>query len=73
MKIDEEIKGCFRNDYHRGIINLTYTVNQLIYQFLQHLKKTQGNRIAIQYFKGFAWVSVRWASFDWIFKRPAVG
>ena len=39
MKIDEEVKGRFRNDYHRGIINLTYTVNQLSYQFLQHLKK----------------------------------
>ena len=39
MSIDDEIKGRFRNDYHRGIINLTYTVNQLNYQFLQHLKK----------------------------------
>ena len=39
MNIDDEIKGRFRNEYHRGIINLTYTVNQLSYQFLQHLKK----------------------------------
>lgn len=39
MKIDEEIKGRFRNDYHRGIINLIYTVNRLNYKFLQHLKK----------------------------------
>ncbi len=39
MKIDDEIKGRFRNEYHRGIINLTYTVNQLNYEFLQHLKK----------------------------------
>lgn len=39
MTIDEEIKGRFRNDYHRGIINLTYTVNQLNYQFMQHLKQ----------------------------------
>lgn len=39
MKIDDEIKGRFRNEYHRGIINLTYTVNQLNYAFLQHLKK----------------------------------
>lgn len=39
MSIDEEIKGRFRNDYHRGIINLIYTVNQLNYEFMQHLKK----------------------------------
>jgi DNA-binding MarR family transcriptional regulator len=39
MKIEDEIKGRFRNDYHRGIINLTYTVNQLNYQFIQHLKQ----------------------------------
>jgi DNA-binding MarR family transcriptional regulator len=39
MKIDEEICGRFRNEYHRGIINLTYTVNQLNYQFVQFLKE----------------------------------
>jgi len=39
MTIDQEIKGRFRNDYHRGIINLIYTVNQMSHQFLQHLKK----------------------------------
>lgn len=39
MTIDEEIKGRYRNDYHRGIINLIYTVNQLNYEFMQHLKK----------------------------------
>lgn len=39
MKIDDEIKGKFRNEYHRGTINLIYTVNQLSYQFLQHLKE----------------------------------
>ena len=38
MTIDEEIKGRYRNDYHRGIINLNFTVNQLNYQFLQYLK-----------------------------------
>ncbi|MCX6303579.1 MAG: MarR family transcriptional regulator [Bacteroidetes bacterium] len=38
MKIDDEIKGRFRNDYHRGIINLTYTVNQLGYQLMQSIK-----------------------------------
>lgn len=39
MKIEEEIKGRFRNEYHKGLINLTYTENQLSYQFLQFLKK----------------------------------
>lgn len=38
MGIDEEIDGRFRNEYHRGIINLIYTVNQLNYQFYQFLK-----------------------------------
>lgn len=39
MKIDDEIKAAFRNDYHRLIVNLTYTVNQLNYKFMQQLKK----------------------------------
>ncbi len=39
MKIEEEIKGHFRNEYHRGFINLLYTVNQLNYQFEKDLKK----------------------------------
>ncbi|RLD71656.1 MAG: MarR family transcriptional regulator [Bacteroidetes bacterium] len=39
MKIEDEIKGRFRNDYHKGMINLTYTVKQLSYDFQQALKK----------------------------------
>ena len=39
MKIEEEIKGRFRNEYHKGMINLAYTVKQLSYDFLQFLKK----------------------------------
>lgn len=39
MKIEEEIKGRFRNDYHKGIINLTYTTNLLNHEFLQSLRK----------------------------------
>lgn len=39
MTIDEEIKGRFRNEYHKGLINLTYTTKQLSYEFLQALKK----------------------------------
>jgi len=39
MNIDEEIKFPFRNDYHRGIVNLNYTVNKLTYDFFQLLRK----------------------------------
>ncbi|MEI8203154.1 MAG: MarR family transcriptional regulator [Bacteroidota bacterium] len=39
MKIEDEIKGRFRNEYHKGFINLAYTVKQLSYDFLQTLKE----------------------------------
>ena len=39
MTIEEELKGRFRNDFHKGLINLTYTTRQLSYAFLQSLKK----------------------------------
>ena len=39
MKIEDEIKGLFRNEYHKGAINLIYTVKQFNYQFLQLMKK----------------------------------
>jgi len=39
MTIEEELKGRFRNEYHKGLINLTYTTRQLNYGFLQTLKK----------------------------------
>jgi DNA-binding MarR family transcriptional regulator len=38
MAIEDEIKGRFRNEYHKGMINLVYTVNQLSYRFRQTLK-----------------------------------
>jgi DNA-binding MarR family transcriptional regulator len=38
MAIEDEIKGRYRNEYHKGMINLVYTVNQLGYQFRQSLK-----------------------------------
>lgn len=38
MKIEDEIKGRFRNERHKGLINLTFTVKQLSYSFLQTLK-----------------------------------
>ncbi len=39
MKIEDEIKGRFRDEYHKGAINLIYTVKQFSYQFLQLMKK----------------------------------
>jgi DNA-binding MarR family transcriptional regulator len=39
MRIEEKIKGRFRNDYHKGLINLIYTTKQLSYEFSQSLKK----------------------------------
>ena len=39
MKIEDELKGRFRNEYHKGLINLTYTAKHLSYEFYQSLKK----------------------------------
>ena len=39
MRLEDEIKGRFRNEYHKGLINLTYTSRILGYRFLQELKK----------------------------------
>ena len=39
MKIEEEIKGHFRNEYHKGLINLIFTSKQLNQQFSTILKK----------------------------------
>jgi Transcriptional regulators len=39
MKIEDEIKGRFRNERHKGLINLSFTEKQLTYSFLQLLKK----------------------------------
>lgn len=38
MSIEDELKGRFRNEYHKGLINLTYTTKQLSYDFFQSLK-----------------------------------
>lgn len=38
MKIEDEVKGHFRNEYHKGAINLIYTVKHLGGDFLQTLK-----------------------------------
>ena len=39
MKIEDEIKGKFRNEYHKGLINLNFTMKHLSYDFFQTLKK----------------------------------
>lgn len=39
MKIEDELKGRFRNEYHKGFINLAYTTKQLSYKFIETLKK----------------------------------
>ena len=38
MKIEDELKGWFRNDYHKGLINLVYTSNYVNYEFLQFIR-----------------------------------
>jgi DNA-binding MarR family transcriptional regulator len=39
MNIEEELKGRFRNERHKALINLTFTQKQLTYSFFQLLKK----------------------------------
>lgn len=56
MTIEEELKGRFRNEYHKGLINLTYTTRQLNYGFLQTLKKhdiTEQQYNALRILRGF--------------------
>jgi DNA-binding MarR family transcriptional regulator len=38
MSLEEEIKGRFRSEYHKGFINLSYTVKLLSYEFHKSLK-----------------------------------
>jgi len=38
MKIEDEIKGRFRNEHHKGLINLIFTAKQLNQRFLSILK-----------------------------------
>ncbi len=39
MRLEKEIKTVFRNEYHKGLINLSYTVRKLNHEFEQSLKK----------------------------------
>jgi DNA-binding MarR family transcriptional regulator len=56
MRIENEIKGRFRNDNHKGLINLIYTVNHLSYQFRLNLKEhglTEPQYNVLRVLKGF--------------------
>lgn len=39
MSIEEEIDGHFRNEFHKGFINLIYTTNELNFEFLCYLRE----------------------------------
>ncbi len=39
MRIEDELKGRFRNEYHKGFINLSYTARRLNYDFFSELKR----------------------------------
>ena len=39
MKIEDELKGRFRNERHKALINLFFTEKQLTYSMMQLLKK----------------------------------
>jgi DNA-binding MarR family transcriptional regulator len=39
MKIEEEIKSKFRNEYHKAMVNLYYTNNVISEQFFKMLKE----------------------------------
>jgi|GEM_PF-4956315 len=57
MRLEDEIKGRFRNEYHKGLINLTYTTRVLGYRFIQDLKKIRYYGATIQCVAYFAWFS----------------
>lgn len=56
MRLEDEIKGRFRNEYHKGIINLNYTIRKLSYDFIQSLKKhdlSEGQYNVLRILRGF--------------------
>jgi len=56
MKIDDELKGHFRNEYHRGLINLIYTANYVSYEFLRtlrHYNLTEQQYNVLRVLRGF--------------------
>ena len=38
MKIENELKGRFRNEYHKAVINLFFTSNYVNHRFVEFLK-----------------------------------
>lgn len=56
MKIEDEIKGRFRNEYHKGLINLAYTAKFLSYDLLNSLKQheiTEAQYNVLRILRGF--------------------
>jgi len=39
MKIEDEIKSSFRNDYHKAMVNMYFTNNVIVEQFIIMLKE----------------------------------
>ena len=57
MRIEDEIKGRFRNEYHKGLINLSYTSRKLSYVFYCELKKhdiTEQQYNVLRILRGFS-------------------
>jgi len=57
MSIEDEIKGRFRNEYHKGLINLAYTTKYLSYDFLKALKNhgiTEAQYNVLRILRGFS-------------------
>jgi DNA-binding MarR family transcriptional regulator len=40
MKLQEEIKGIFRNEYHKGLVNILYTANVLSAKLQSEIQKS---------------------------------
>lgn len=57
MRIEDEIKGRFRNEYHKGLINLSYTSRKLSYVFYCELRKhgiTEQQYNVLRILRGFS-------------------
>lgn len=57
MRIEDELKGRFRNDYHKGFINLSYTGRRLNYDFFKELRKhgiTEQQYNVLRILRGFS-------------------
>jgi len=57
VRIEDEIKGRFRNEYHKGLINLSYTSRKLSYVFYCELRKhdiTEQQYNVLRILRGFS-------------------